>query len=139
MQSYKADKIDAIKEIMKLNPVTIIEEEGEEYERYPVKKKATGEPKKTTLEETFELWQQKLSIKEIAERRKLTETTILSHFAGLIQSGKAEVSDVLPEEKILALKEAFKDFDGESLKGLKDKYGDAFTWGELRIYKAGLE
>jgi len=139
MQSYKADKIEAIKEIMKLNPVTILEEEEDEYERYPVKKKSSGAPKKTTLEETFELWQQKLSIKEIAERRKLTETTILSHFAGLIQSGKAEVSDVLPEEKIVALKEAFKDFDGESLKGLKDKYGDAFTWGELRIYKAGVE
>jgi len=139
MQSYKADKIEAIKAIMKLNPITIIEEEEEEYERYPVKKKASGAPKKTTLEETFELWQQKLSVKEIAERRKLTETTILSHFAGLIQSGKAEVSDVLPAEKIVALKEAFKDFDGESLKGLKDKYGDAFTWGELRIYKAGLE
>ena len=137
--TYKAGKIESIREIMKLNPVTILEEEGEEYERYPVKKKSSGEPKKTTLEETFELWQQKLSIKQIAERRKLTETTILSHFAGLIQSGKAEVSDVLPEEKIVALKEAFKDFDGESLKGLKDKYGEAFTWGELRIYKAGLE
>jgi len=139
MLTYKAGKIESIKEIMKLNPVTILEEEGEEYERYPVKKKNSSEPKKTTLEETFELWQQNLSIKEIAERRKLTETTILSHFAGLIQSGKAEVSDVLPEEKIVALKEAFKDFDGESLKGLKDKYGEAFTWGELRIYKAGLE
>jgi len=139
IQNYKAGKMEAIKEIMRLNPVTIIEEDPEEYERYPVKKKSSGEPKKTTLEETFELWQQKLSIKEIAERRKLTETTILSHFAGLIQAGKAEVSDVLGDEKIAALKEAFKDFDGESLKGLKDKYGDAFTWGELRIYKAGLE
>jgi hypothetical protein len=138
MQSYKANKIESIREIMKLNPVTILEEEGEEYERYPVKKKSSSEPKKTTLEETFELWQQKLTLKEIAERRKLTETTILSHFAGLIQSGKAQVNDVLPEEKIAALKEAFKDFDGESLKGLKDKYGDAFTWGELRIYKAGI-
>jgi len=49
------------------------------------------------------------------------------------------VSDVLPEEKIAALTEAFKDFDGESLKNLKEKYGDAFTWGELRIFKAGIE
>jgi uncharacterized protein YpbB len=139
MQTYKSGKLETIREIMRLNPTTIIEEEEEEYERYPVRKKKPDAPKKTTLEETFELWQQKLSIKEIAERRKLTETTILSHFAGLIQSGKAEVSDVLGGEKIAALTEAFKDFDGESLKGLKDKYGDAFTWGELRIFKAGLE
>lgn len=139
MLEYKSGKIESIKEIMRLNPTTIIEEDVEEYERYPVKKINTGLPKKTTLEETFELWQQKLSLKEIAERRKLTETTILSHFAGLIQAGKAEVSDVLGTEKIAALTEAFKDFDGESLKGLKDKYGDAFTWGELRIFKAGME
>ncbi len=138
IQGYKTGKLEAIREIMKLNPTTIIEEEEEEYERYPVKKKKAADTKKSTLEETFELWQQKLSIKEISERRRLTETTILSHFASLIQTGKAKVSDVLSEEKIAALKEAFKDFDGESLKGLKDKYGDTFTWGELRIFKAGL-
>lgn len=139
--SYKAGKIASIKEIMKLNPTTILEEEGEDYaaQRYTPTKKKSGEPKKTTLQETYELWKENLTIPEIAARRKLTETTILSHFAGLIQTGKATVEDVLAADKIAALSEAFKDFDGESLNGLKEKYGEKFTWGELRLYKASIK
>ncbi|MXN92655.1 AAA family ATPase [Flavobacterium sp. Sd200] len=139
MLDYKSDKIDAIREIMKLNPVTIIEDDDDDFEHYASKKKKTAAPKKSTLQETFELWEQKLSVKQIAEQRKLTEATILSHFAGLIQGGKLNVEDVLPEEKITALTEAFKGFEGDSLKELKEKYGEAFTWGELRIFKATVE
>jgi len=140
IQNYRKNKIEDIRAIMRANPTTIVEEEGEDYttQRYAPKKKKTGEPKKTTLEETFDLWKQNLTVAQIAERRKLTETTILSHFAGLIQTGKATVEDVLGQDKIEALREAFIGFDGESLNGLKEKYGDRFTWGELRLYKAGL-
>jgi hypothetical protein len=139
IQSYKSKKLEVIRGTLRQNPVSLLDDTDDyEVERYPAKKKKSAEPKKTTLEETFELWQQKLSIPEIAARRKLTETTILSHFAGLIQVGKAKVEDVLPKDKIEALKEAFKDFEGESLSGLKEKYGDAFTWGELRLFRASL-
>lgn len=139
--NYRKDKIEAIRSVMRANPTTIVEEAGEDYaaQRYAPKKKKTGEPKKTTLEETLELWQQNLTVQEIATRRKLTETTILSHFAGLIQTGRAKVEDVLSADKIESLTEAFKEYDGESLNGLKEKYGDRFTWGELRLYKAGLK
>jgi len=44
----------------------------------------------------------------------------------------------LPQEKIDALTAAFEGFEGESLTPLKEKYGDTFTWGELRLFKAGL-
>lgn len=137
IQEYKSKKIAAIKEIMKLNPVTVIEEEGEEYERYTPKTKVKKEPKKSTLTETFELYQQQMSIKEIAAHRKLTETTIQSHFAKLVEDGKVKLGDIMPEDKINALQAAFKDFDGETLTQMKEKLGDAFTFGELRLYRAG--
>ncbi|WP_417352925.1 helix-turn-helix domain-containing protein [Flavobacterium alkalisoli] len=139
IHSYRLKKLEAIRKNIKDNPITLLEEDTEDYEteRYPAKKKK--EPKKSTLEETFELWEQNLSIAEIARIRKLTETTVLSHFAGLIQIGKMSIEKVLPEDKIKALAEAFKDFDGESLTSLKEKYGDDFTWGELRLYKASLK
>jgi PIF1-like helicase/Helix-turn-helix domain len=136
IQEYKAKKIAAIKEIMKLNPVTVIEEEGEEYERYTTKSKAKKEPKKSTLTETFELYQQQMSIKEIAAHRKLTETTIQSHFAKLIEDKKVKLEDIMPEDKIAALRAAFKDFSGETLAELKEKFEDRFTFGELRLYRA---
>jgi len=137
IQEYKYNKIEAIRAIMRNNPVALVEEEGEEYERYAPKKKAVSkEPKKSTLTETFELWQQKMSIKDIADARKLTETTIQSHLAKLIEDGKINLEDVLPGDKISALKAAFAGFDGESLAELKEKHGDTFTYGELRLYKA---
>jgi DNA-binding transcriptional ArsR family regulator len=140
IQSYKSKKLDVIRGTLRDNPITLMEEEGEEYtaERYAPKKKKTGEPKKTTLEETLELWEQKLSIAEIAGQRKLTQTTIETHLAKLIEAGKAVLGDVLPQDRIRALAQAFEGFEGETLNPLKEKYGDTFTWGELRLYRASL-
>jgi uncharacterized protein YpbB len=138
IQSYKADKIASILEIMKQNPVAMVEDDDDfEDERYLPKKKKT-EKKKSTLEETFELWQQKLSIKEIAAQRKLTETTIQSHLAGLIQAGRIKLTDILPEDKITALAKAFEGYTETALGPLKEKYGDEFTYGELRLYQASV-
>jgi len=141
IQSYKSKKIEALRAAQRQNPATLMEEPEEDYaaERYAPKKKKSAEPKKTTLEETHELWLQKMSIEDIAKTRKLTETTILSHFAGLVQSGKVRVEEVLTQDRIIALKEAFKGFEGEALGGLKEKFGDDFTWGELRLYRASLQ
>lgn len=141
IQSYKSKKIEALRAAQRNNPATLMEEPEEDYapvERYTAKKKKSAEPKKTTLEETYELWQQNLSIPEIARTRKLTETTIMSHFAGLIQAGKVEIGDVLTKERIEALQDIFEGFEGEALGDLKAKYGDDFSWGELRLYRASL-
>ncbi|MFP9112761.1 helix-turn-helix domain-containing protein [Flavobacterium sp. RHBU_3] len=140
IQTYKSDKIAALAEIMKQNPVALVEDDEDDYEeeRYMPKKK-TAEKKKSTLDETFELWQQKLSIKEIAGARKLTETTIQSHLAGLIQAGKIKIEEVLPEDKIVALAKAFEGYTETALGPLKEKYGDEFTYGELRLYQATIK
>ena len=69
----------------------------------------------------------------------VNEGTQFAFFAGLIQIGKISVEKILSQEKIAQLTEAFNDFDGESLSDLKEKYGDTFTWGELRLYKASLK
>lgn len=139
IQSYKKDKLVAIRKKMPAAPTILDDDYEEDYsERYAPKKKKSKEPKKSTLEETFELWEQKMSIAEIAAKRKLTETTIQSHFAGLIQKGKVKVTDVLPADKIEALQIVFKDVKDETLTEIKQKSGDQFTWGELRLYRASL-
>jgi hypothetical protein len=45
---------------------------------------------------------------------------------------------VLPYDKILALREAFQFYDEESLSPLKEKYGEEFTWDELKMFKASI-
>lgn len=141
IQSYKSKKLEVIRGTMRQNSATLIDEPEEDYavERYAPKKKKSAEPKKTTLEETFELWEQKMSVQDIARTRKLTETTIMSHFAGLIQAGKVRIEDILPQERIIALTEAFKGFEGEALGELKTKLGNEFDWSELRLFRASLD
>ena len=108
-------------------------------DRYANKKALkTKEPKKSTTQETYELWQQKNSIKEIAAIRKLTAQTIYGHFSKLIESGQVQLSDVLPEDKIDELTKVFKGFKGESLSELMEKNGDKFTWNEMRMFKASM-
>ncbi len=141
IQLYKPDKLQAIRKKMKPDTANLLEEEGEEYvlEQYKPKKKKSTEPKKTTLEETLELWQQKMSVTDIAHARKLTESTVLGHLAKLIEAGQVQLAEVLPADKIDALAKAFDGYAEDSLNPLKEQYSDTFSWNELKLYKAALQ
>lgn len=138
IRNYRDHKIAQIREVYKEKHGELIE--GEPIgERYPSKKKAKKEPKKSTVQETYELWQQQLSVKEIAEQRKLTKQTINSHLAKLIENQTISISDVLPQDRIDALSDIFDGFNPEEALGtLKEKYGDEFTWDELKLYRATI-
>ena len=134
---YKIRKLETIREEFKNLNVTLIEDEVD-LERYTKKKKTDKEPKKSTVQETYELWLEKNSIKEIAAIRKLTTQTIGGHIAKLIETETISITDVLPEEKIQELAKAFKGYKEETLNGLKEQYADKFTWDELKMFKASL-
>jgi uncharacterized protein YpbB len=137
IKNYKANKLKIIQEEFKNVNITLIEDEAD-LERYNSKKKAPKELKKSTVQETYELWLEKNSIKEIAAIRKFTPETILGHLTKLIIAQTIQINDVLPEDKIMELTEAFKGYKEESVSPLKEKYGNKFTWEELRMFKASL-
>jgi uncharacterized protein YpbB len=134
---YKINKLGTIQEDFKSANVTLIEDEVD-LERYTSKKKTIKEPKKSTVQETYELWLEKNTIKEIAAIRKLTSQTIGSHIAKLIESRTIAITAVFPEDKLLELEQAFKGYKEETLNGLKEQYGEKFTWDELKMFKASL-
>lgn len=133
---YRIRKLETIRAEFKNVNITLIEDE-QDANRY-AKKKQNKEPKKSTVQETYELWIAKNSIKEIAAIRKLTPQTIGGHLAKLVETKTILVSDVLHDNKIQELYKAFQGYNQESLNGLKEQYGDKFTWDELKIYKASL-
>ena len=137
IKKYISHKTEAIQAQFKEVNVTLIEDEAD-VERYTKKKKATKEPKKSTIEETYELWLAKNSIQDIANIRKLTSQTIEGHLVKLIQAKKVSVQDVLPQDKIEELAEAFRYYKEESLTGMKEQFGEKYTWDELRMFKASL-
>ncbi|WP_310379157.1 helix-turn-helix domain-containing protein [Flavobacterium sp.] len=134
---YKIRKTEIIRSKFKEVNVTLIEDEID-LERYVKNKKTTKETKKSTVQETYELWLEKNTIKEIAAIRKFTPETILGHLTKLIQEQTITINDVLPQDKILDLAEVFKEYNGESVSPLKEKHGEKFTWEELRMFKASL-
>ena len=138
IKQYKINKLKNIQEDYKSVNITLIEDEVD-LERYTKKKKKTKEPKKSTVQETYELWLEKNTIKEIAAIRKLTSQTIGSHIAKLIESETISITAILPEDKLLELAEAFKGYKEETLNGLKEQYGEKFTWDELKMFKASLK
>ena len=136
---YKINKLVTVANRFRAEFASLIEEEEDTSYYENPKKKKTKEPKKSTIEETLELWKQNLSIYDIAKQRKLTPQTIFNHFSKLIQAEAVQLSDILPEEKVSALQKAFKNYKGESLGELKELHGDTFSWDELRLYKASLK
>ena len=138
IRNYKSNKVEAIQTEFKAQNVTLIEDEYD-VERYTSKKAAkTKEPKKSTFLVTYELWQEKNTISEIANIRKLTKQTICTHLAKLIEIKAVTISEVLPEDKLKALAQAFEGYEEESLNPLKEKCGDTFTWDELKLFRASL-
>ena len=136
--NYKAIKMERVVEDFKRNNQNLIADKDDVSFYEPKKKNTEKTPKKSTIQITYEYWIDKNSIEEIANLRKLTVGTILSHFTKLIQDKAVSINDIMPEDKIEALTKAFYGYKEESLNSMKEQLGDAFSWEELRMFKASL-
>jgi len=138
IKSYRNNKISEIQTQFKELNIKLISDDADT-DRYMKKKSSkTVVPKKSTTQETYELWLQSNSISEIAAIRKLTPQTIYGHFVKLIESEQVQLQEVMPDDKIEALTLIFNGFKGESLNELMEIHGDKFTWNDMRLYKATI-
>ena len=137
IKSYISRKKEAIQKQFKELNITLIDDNND-IERYTAKKSKTAVPKKSTVQETYELWVEKKSIAEIASIRVLTKQTIYGHFVKLIQTKAVSISEVLPQDTLQDLAAAFAGYREESLNALMEKNGQKFSWEEARMYKASL-
>lgn len=140
---YKADILERIKSALRQAQGDLLVEVEEEEPQQPIKKKEKKQDKekvkKSTYEITLELFREGKTISMIAAERVMSEGTIYSHFTRLIQSGEIEISEVMEKEKLKALENIFEDYQEQSLTPLKEQVGDAFTWEELKLYRASLQ
>ncbi|TXI87498.1 MAG: helicase [Crocinitomicaceae bacterium] len=142
--NYKLTKIALIKQEMRQNPSLMdLHATFEQTETIELKvgkgaNEREARTRKSTTDVTLEMIQTNHSIEEIATLRKVSPTTIMSHVTKLIKQELLTLDEVLSSEKIDALQEAFDGYDEESLTPLKEKYGNLFTWDELKLYRASL-
>lgn len=92
------------------------------------------------IELTKQLLSQRLSIDEVAERRRLSRGTIMGHIDQMVQAGEnIDLRPYLPSaQRMKRIQDALKQSDSNSLVPVKEALGDDYDYGELRIVRAYL-
>lgn len=139
-KNYRSHKLEVIKEKVKATHPDLIttEDDTEDFSYYVRKPKKEKGDKKSTYQITYEMWLDKKSLDEIVQERKLTITTVQGHMARLIEEGKVSITEVLSDDKIRSLEILFEGYTGGNLSDMKEKAGENFTYGELRIFRGSL-
>ncbi|MFQ5620593.1 MAG: reverse transcriptase domain-containing protein [Candidatus Nanoarchaeia archaeon] len=93
-----------------------------------------------TQQKTLQLFkEQKLTIPEIAERRRIKESTVWSHIANLIEHHQLKLKDVLPKEKTKAIIKSIKS-DSEPLKKIRHRIqNNTITYNEILCVLASIK
>jgi ATP-dependent DNA helicase RecQ len=91
--------------------------------------------KSDTHKVTYELYKEGLSIDEIAEKRKLTPTTIFSHIAKLYTDGKdINIDELVSENEINSVREAKKELDSpNALKPYFEHFNEQLDYFKIRL------
>jgi len=85
---------------------------------------------------TLQLYQQGLSIAEIAQRRELTTGTITDHLIKAIESGEAiDAERLVAPERCKAISDAFEQIGGTALRPIKDYLGDEYSYDEIKLVR----
>ncbi|QZK90343.1 ATP-dependent DNA helicase RecQ [Flavobacterium tiangeerense] len=95
----------------------------------------------TTYRETFDLYQQGLSVEEIAQKRKLGLSTIMSHLAKLFIDGKEiDLTPFISDDEVIEIAVAKTKLEAPStLKPYFDYFEEKLDYGKIRLGLAILE
>ncbi|MFN8300540.1 MAG: DNA helicase RecQ [Chitinophagales bacterium] len=88
---------------------------------------------------SFDLYKKGLTLEQIASQRNLTVNTIEGHLAQFVASGQLQLADIMSAEKIQVITEALKLNQEPGLKAVKEKLGDDYSYGDLRMVTAHLQ
>jgi len=140
IKNYRSHKLEVIKDKVKSTKSDIIpdDDETEDFSYYVRKPKKEKGDKKSTYQITYEKRQDKKPLEEIVQERKLTMTTVQGHMARLIEEGKVAITEVMTDDKIRSLEILFEGYTGGNLSDMKEKAGEDFTYGELRIFRGSM-
>ena len=104
------------------------------------KRKENKEKKVDTKAESFSLYKSGKTIIEIARERNLTAQTIEGHLSYYVQKGLIGIEELVSREKVVLIEPMVREFhNGSSITPIKEKLGDNFSYGEIRLVIAWNE
>jgi ATP-dependent DNA helicase RecQ len=99
--------------------------------------KTTGDSGKDRYEQTFDCYQEGLTIKAMAERRGLTEGTIVKHLSKLQEKGETiDWMRFIDSDTKKEIQEAISVLGGVALKPIKEKVSDHISYTDIHIVLA---
>ncbi|HVF45650.1 MAG TPA: RecQ family ATP-dependent DNA helicase [Pyrinomonadaceae bacterium] len=101
---------------------------------------APAQPKANTVDETYALYEQGLSVEEICAQRSLTEITVEGHLAACILEGRAfDVSQFVTPQDRAEIEHAAARLGTERLKPLRETLPRHITYRMIRFVVADLQ
>jgi len=101
---------------------------------------ATPAPKASTVDETYALYEQGLTVEEICAQRGLTEMTVEKHLADCITEGRPfDISRHVEEEDRGLIESAVERLGPERLKPLRDALPRHITYRMIRFVVADMQ
>lgn len=99
------------------------------------KEKKVTKNKSDTHKVTYELYQEGLSIDEIAEKRKLTNTTIFSHIAKLYTDGKdVNIDELVSKSEVDSVRQAKSELDSpNALRPYFEHFNEQLDYFKIRL------
>lgn len=82
--------------------------------------------------ESLQLLRQGNDVVKIADIRGLAKTTIEGHLADYILTGEVEVTQLVPEQKLLVILKTLEEMTDTPMGQVKQRLGDDFSYGEIR-------
>ncbi|MBI3485459.1 helix-turn-helix domain-containing protein [Candidatus Daviesbacteria bacterium] len=88
---------------------------------------------------TFELFKQGKTVEEIAQERKLAQTTVLNHLAYSFEKGEQiDINQFVSKEKQQTIAQSFQKLGLEFLAPVKQSLDPSFSWEDLKWVRAKL-
>ncbi|RAJ05039.1 ATP-dependent DNA helicase RecQ [Chitinophaga skermanii] len=82
--------------------------------------------------QTLQLYIDGLSIQAIMAERGITQSTVENHLTAFVRTGELEVTQLVAPAKVRGVMEYIKQTGNFGLNALKEKFGDGYSYSELR-------
>jgi hypothetical protein len=96
-------------------------------------------PKEDSKAISYSLFKEGKTISEIAKLRNFAESTVEGHLALYVKKGLLQISELVAREKFILIEPLLQNPEQTSLIPIKQKLGDAISYGEIRMVIAHKE
>jgi uncharacterized protein YpbB len=91
---------------------------------------------KNTRQISFDMYKKGLSIRRIAAKRGLVESTIQKHLCFFVENGSLNIQKLILPKKRKAIETALSQSAEGSLKAVKEKLGHGYSYGDIKLVLA---